>query len=103
MGLGAGAEFLGGGGDRAADAVEEFAHMRGVPKLRKALHDRAFVAAAILLIGAAGIEHAEILKSKKGAIGAQIEGVDDERQRVLGKPVGWDIKPTFLGDLEAEE
>ena len=89
-------------GDEREKPLQVFADMRGVRKLREALHDRGFVAAAIFFIGAAGIEHAEILKSAIGAVGAQVEAVDDERQRIFGEPVGRDIEAAFLGDLEAE-
>lgn len=45
-----------------------FIYVRRIRKLLKPLHDMGRVAAAIFLIGSAGVEHTEILKAAVGAV-----------------------------------
>src|SRR5262249_26480349 len=89
--------------DESEEPLQVFAHVWRVRKLGKALHDRSLIAAAIFLISAAGVEHAEILKSAIGAVRPKVEAVNYERQRVFRKTVGRHFEAAFLGDLEAEE
>src|ERR1700728_629851 len=70
--------------------------------LLEALQDGGLVAAAVFLVGALGVEHAEILEAPIGTIGAQVKPVDDERGPILRQLESWHVKATALGDPEAE-
>ena len=65
--------------DQCEELLHVFVDMRGIRELSESLHHRGLVAAAIFLVGPAGVERAEVLESRIGSVHAQIEAVDDQQ------------------------
>src|SRR6185295_16824332 len=74
--------------DQGEELLHVLVDMRGVRKLREPLHHLGLVAAAVFLVGPAGVECAEILKSSIGPVDTQIEAVDDQRHTVFRQAKG---------------
>src|SRR6185312_115616 len=77
--------------------------VRRVGELFEALENRCFIAAAVFLIGAPGVEDAEVLDTAVTSAGTQIEAIDDQRHAVLRELKARHIQTAALGDFEAEE
>src|SRR5665213_961199 len=76
--------------------------MGGVRELSESLHHMGLVAAAIFLLGPAGVERAEILESPIGPVHAQIEAVDDERHAVFCQATGGHVESALSRDRKTE-
>src|SRR5205814_7790762 len=76
--------------------------MGGVRELSESLHHRGLIAAAIFLLGPAGVECAKILESPMGPVHAQIEAVDDQRHAVLCQAIGGHCEPALARRCKAE-
>ena len=76
--------------------------MSGVGELGEPLHHRGLVAAAVFLVGPAGVEHTEVLESAIGPVDAEVEAVNDQRHTVFGEAIRRHFQSALARHRQAE-